>query len=95
MQERPPLFCGITPKDPWRSTKTIRDEIRLVLSLQLLNKNLSILEISMDLGYKSDSSYIYTFKRVFIISPINIVKIISLELSYNICLSKQKLLFIM
>ncbi len=46
-----------------------RQNVRLVLSLQLLNKNMSILEIAMHLGYKSDSSYIYAFKRLFLQTP--------------------------
>lgn len=46
-----------------------RQNVRLVLSLQLLNKNMSILEVAMDLGYKSDSSYIYAFKRLFLQTP--------------------------
>ncbi|MFT6254989.1 MAG: AraC-like DNA-binding protein/quercetin dioxygenase-like cupin family protein [Granulosicoccus sp.] len=46
-----------------------RQNVRLVLSLQLLNKNMSILGIAMELGYKSDSSYIYAFKRFFLQTP--------------------------
>ena len=46
-----------------------RQNVRLVLSLQLLSKNMPILEIAMDLGYKSDSSYIYAFKRLFLQTP--------------------------
>jgi len=42
-----------------------RKNIRLVLSLQLLERNRSIREIAMDLGYQSDSAYIYAFKGVF------------------------------
>lgn len=46
-----------------------RQNVRLVLSLQLLEKNISILEVAMSLGYKSDSSYIYAFKRLFLQTP--------------------------
>ena len=46
-----------------------RQNVRLVLSLQLLSKNISILEIAMELGYKSDPSYIYAFKRLFLQTP--------------------------
>ena len=46
-----------------------RQNIRLVLSLQLLEKNTSILEVAMDLGYKSDPSYICAFKRLFLQTP--------------------------
>lgn len=46
-----------------------RQNIRLVLSLQLLEKQISIQSIAMDLGYHSDSAYIYAFKGLFIQTP--------------------------
>lgn len=46
-----------------------RQNIRLVLSLQLLAKNISIQEVAMDLGYTSDSAYIYAFKGMFAQTP--------------------------
>ncbi len=52
-----------------QSFSSWRQNVRLVLSLQLLNKNISILEIAMDLGYKSDSSFIYAFKQLFLKTP--------------------------
>ena len=46
-----------------------RQSIRLVLSLALLEENKPILQIALDLGYKSDSAYIYAFKKVFFQTP--------------------------
>jgi len=46
-----------------------RKNIRLVLSLQLLEKDKKIQEIAMDLGYQSDSAYIYAFKGLFMQTP--------------------------
>jgi len=46
-----------------------RQNLRLVLSLQLLATNKSIQEIALDLGYSSDSAYIYAFKQVFNQTP--------------------------
>jgi AraC-like DNA-binding protein/quercetin dioxygenase-like cupin family protein len=46
-----------------------RQNIRLVLSLQLLEKSLSIQNIALDLGYQSDSAYIYAFKGLFAQTP--------------------------
>ncbi|WP_281270036.1 helix-turn-helix domain-containing protein [Marinomonas alcarazii] len=46
-----------------------RQNIRLVLSLQLLEKNLSIQNIALELGYQSDSAYIHAFKGLFAQTP--------------------------
>jgi AraC-like DNA-binding protein/quercetin dioxygenase-like cupin family protein len=46
-----------------------RRNIKLVLSLQLLEKQVPIQDIAMDLGYKSDSAYIYAFKGLFTQTP--------------------------
>ncbi|SHF58824.1 transcriptional regulator, AraC family [Marinomonas polaris DSM 16579] len=46
-----------------------RQNIRLVLSLQLLEKSMSIQNIALDLGYQSDSAYIYAFKGLFAQTP--------------------------
>ena len=51
-----------------------RQNFRLVLSLALLENNESaqrktILEIALQLGYQSDSAYIYAFKSVFLQTP--------------------------
>ncbi|CAM3070960.1 MULTISPECIES: helix-turn-helix transcriptional regulator [Vibrio] len=46
-----------------------RRNIRLVLSLQLLSSNKSIQEIAIELGYASDSAYIYAFKKMFNQTP--------------------------
>ncbi|WP_219702780.1 AraC family transcriptional regulator [Marinomonas lutimaris] len=46
-----------------------RQNIRLVLSLQLLEKSLSIQNIALDLGYQSDSAYIHAFKGLFAQTP--------------------------
>ncbi len=46
-----------------------RKNIRLILSLQLLEEDKKIQEIAMDLGYQSDSAYIYAFKGVFTLTP--------------------------
>ncbi|MGO2234571.1 MAG: AraC family transcriptional regulator [Marinomonas sp.] len=46
-----------------------RQNIRLVLSLQLLEKNMSIQNIALDLGYQSDSAYIHAFKGLFAQTP--------------------------
>jgi len=52
-----------------QSFSSWRQNVRLVLSLQLLNKNVSILEVAIDLGYKSDSAFIYAFKQLFLKTP--------------------------
>ncbi|MFC3024814.1 AraC family transcriptional regulator [Vibrio zhugei] len=46
-----------------------RQNIRLVLSLQLLGSRKSIQEIAIELGYASDSAYIYAFKKLFNQTP--------------------------
>lgn len=46
-----------------------RQNIRLVLSLQLLEKNMSVQNIALELGYQSDSAYIYAFKGLFAQTP--------------------------
>lgn len=46
-----------------------RQNIRLVLSLQLLASKMSIQEIAIELGYASDSAYIYAFKQMFNQTP--------------------------
>ncbi len=46
-----------------------RQNIRLVLSLQLLEKNSTIQDIALELGYKSDSAYIHAFKGLFMQTP--------------------------
>ena len=46
-----------------------RQSIRLVLSLQLLGSKKSIQEIALELGYASDSAYIYAFKKMFNQTP--------------------------
>lgn len=51
-----------------------RQNIRLVLSLQLLEEQIleeqiPIQNIAMDLGYQSDSAYIYAFKALFMQTP--------------------------
>lgn len=46
-----------------------RQNIRLVLSLQLLASDQSIQAIALDLGYASDSAYINAFKRLFAQTP--------------------------
>ncbi|WP_232772461.1 helix-turn-helix transcriptional regulator [Psychromonas sp. Urea-02u-13] len=46
-----------------------RQNIRLVLSLQLLEEQMAIQNIAMDLGYQSDSAYIYAFKALFMQTP--------------------------
>jgi AraC-like DNA-binding protein/quercetin dioxygenase-like cupin family protein len=46
-----------------------RQNIRLVLSLQLLEKSMTIQNIALDLGYQSDSAYIHAFKGLFAQTP--------------------------
>ncbi|MNR96115.1 HTH-type transcriptional repressor of iron proteins A [compost metagenome] len=46
-----------------------RQNIRLVLSLQLLDSPRSIQDIALELGYSSDSAYIYAFKQLFNKTP--------------------------
>lgn len=46
-----------------------RQNIRLVLSLQLLETQRAIQDISLELGYASDSAYIYAFKKLFNQTP--------------------------
>lgn len=48
-----------------------RQNIRLVLSLQLLDSHRSIQDIALELGYASDSAYIYAFKKLFNQTPRN------------------------
>ncbi|MCE0494881.1 helix-turn-helix transcriptional regulator [Vibrio salinus] len=46
-----------------------RQNIRLVLSLQLLDTGMAIQEIAVELGYASDSAYIHAFKGMFDQTP--------------------------
>ncbi|MCA0935502.1 AraC family transcriptional regulator [Vibrio alginolyticus] len=46
-----------------------RQNIRLVLSLQLLGSKMSIQEIAIELGYSSDSAYVQAFKKLFNQTP--------------------------
>lgn len=46
-----------------------RQSLRLVLSLQLLSTNRSIQDIALELGYGSDSAYIFAFKKLFNQTP--------------------------
>ena len=46
-----------------------RKNIRLVLSLQLLDTQRPIQDIALDLGYSSDSAYIYAFRKLFNQTP--------------------------
>ncbi|QFI37357.1 helix-turn-helix transcriptional regulator [Moritella marina ATCC 15381] len=46
-----------------------RQNIRMVLSLQLLDTKMSIQEIAMELGYTSSSAYIHAFKGFFAQTP--------------------------
>jgi AraC-like DNA-binding protein len=46
-----------------------RQNIRLVLSLQLLDSKRSIQDIALELGYSSDSAYIFAFKKLFNQTP--------------------------
>ena len=46
-----------------------RQSIRLVLSLELLEKGIPILEIAMQFGYKSDSAYKTAFRQFFFETP--------------------------
>lgn len=46
-----------------------RQNVRLVLSLQLLDSDRSIQDIALELGYGSDSAYIYAFRRLFNQTP--------------------------
>ncbi|WP_068718555.1 AraC family transcriptional regulator [Vibrio tritonius] len=46
-----------------------RQHVRLVLSLQLLDSNLTVQDIALELGYGSDSAYIYAFKKMFNQTP--------------------------
>lgn len=46
-----------------------RQNIRLVLSLQLLDSKMSIQEIAIGLGYASDSAYVQAFKKLFNQTP--------------------------
>ncbi|WP_299004647.1 helix-turn-helix transcriptional regulator [uncultured Shewanella sp.] len=52
-----------------RSFSLWRQNIRLVLSLQLLNSTKSIQTIAMELGYTSDATYISAFKTMFNQTP--------------------------
>lgn len=46
-----------------------RQNIRLVLSLQLLSSKMSIQEIAIESGYSSDSAYVQAFKKLFNQTP--------------------------
>lgn len=46
-----------------------RQNIRLVLSLERLEKNRAVHEVALDLGYQSDSAYIFAFKSLFACTP--------------------------
>ncbi|SJL82552.1 AraC family transcriptional regulator [Vibrio palustris] len=46
-----------------------RQNIRLVLSLQLLDSAMTIQDIAIELGYGSDSAYVYAFKQLFNQTP--------------------------
>lgn len=46
-----------------------RQNIRLVLSLQMLDTDMSIQTIATSLGYSSDSAYTYAFKKTFNQTP--------------------------
>ena len=46
-----------------------RQSIRLVLSLQMLDTDMSIQTIATSLGYSSDSAYTYAFKKTFNQTP--------------------------
>ncbi|WP_158108906.1 helix-turn-helix transcriptional regulator [Vibrio furnissii] len=46
-----------------------RQNVRLVLSLQLLSTPRTIQDIALELGYASDSAYIYAFKKLFHNTP--------------------------
>jgi len=46
-----------------------RQHLRLISSLSLLETNLSVQEVSFNVGYNSDSSFIYSFKRLFKQTP--------------------------
>ncbi|SHO55025.1 HTH-type transcriptional repressor of iron proteins A [Vibrio quintilis] len=46
-----------------------RQNIRLVLSLRLLDSGRSIQEIALESGYTSDSAYIHAFKGIFGLTP--------------------------
>ncbi len=46
-----------------------RQHIRLVLSLQRLEKKASIQEIALGLGYQSDAAYSHAFKGLFSLTP--------------------------
>lgn len=46
-----------------------RQNIRLVLSLQLLSSKMSIQEVAIESGYASDSAYVQAFKKLFNQTP--------------------------
>lgn len=46
-----------------------RQNIRLVLSLQLLSTKMSIQEVAIESGYASDSAYVQAFKKLFNQTP--------------------------
>ncbi len=46
-----------------------RQNIRLVLSLQLLDSKMSIQQIAIEVGYASDSAYVHAFKTLFNQTP--------------------------
>jgi len=48
-----------------------RQNIRLVLSLQMLDTEMSIQSIAISLGYSSDSAYTFAFKKTFNQTPSN------------------------
>jgi len=46
-----------------------RQNLRLISSLSLLDTNLTVQEIAFNVGYNSDSSFIYAFKSLFTQTP--------------------------
>lgn len=46
-----------------------RQQLRLISSLSLLETNLSVQQVSFNVGYNSDSSFIYAFKGLFKQTP--------------------------
>ena len=70
----PRTLSRICAKEFGLSFSLWRQNLRLVLSLALLETNKlqqrkSILEVALDLGYQSDSAYIYAFKGLFLQTP--------------------------
>lgn len=56
-------------KESSQSFARWRQNIRLVLSLQMLDTDMSIQTIATSLGYSSDSAYTYAFKKAFNQTP--------------------------